>query len=113
MSEKLLDAKVRLHRRLIEEVNLSVLEKMSDDEVHRQIHGLVQQYTLAERLAQNAPAAMTTTISQGFDGNHTLCHGSMGNADILLHAAETLRRPHWRVSANQAAAIAIHQAVER
>src|SRR4051812_11409100 len=54
LSEKLLDAKVRLHRRLIEEVNLSVLEKMSDDEVHRQIHGLVQQYTLAERLALNA-----------------------------------------------------------
>ncbi len=54
LSEKLLDAKVRLHRRLIEEINLSVLEKMPDDEVHRQIHGLVQQYTLAERLALNA-----------------------------------------------------------
>jgi pilus assembly protein CpaF len=54
LSEKLLDAKVRLHRRLIEEVNLSVLEKMPDDEMRRQIHGLVQQYTLAERLALNA-----------------------------------------------------------
>jgi len=32
LSEKLLDAKVRLHRRLIEEINLSVLEKMPDDE---------------------------------------------------------------------------------
>jgi len=53
LSEKLLDAKVRLHRRLIEEVNLSVLEKMPDDQMRRQIHGLVQQYTLAERLALN------------------------------------------------------------
>jgi pilus assembly protein CpaF len=54
LSEKLLDAKVRLHRRLIEEVNLSVLEKMPDDEMRRQIHGLVQQYTLSERLPLNA-----------------------------------------------------------
>jgi pilus assembly protein CpaF len=54
LSEKLLDAKVRLHRRLIEEVNLSVLEKMPDEEMRRHIHGLVQQYILAERLALNA-----------------------------------------------------------
>jgi pilus assembly protein CpaF len=54
LSEKLLDAKVRLHRRLIEEINLSVLEKMPDDEVRRHVHALVSQYTLAERLALNA-----------------------------------------------------------
>ncbi len=54
LSEKLLDAKVRLHRRLIEEINLSVLEKMPDEEVRRHVHTLVAQYTLAERLALNA-----------------------------------------------------------
>src|SRR5712692_9721100 len=54
LSDKLLDAKVRLHRRLIEEINLSVLEKMPDEEVRRYVHGLVSQYTLAERLALNA-----------------------------------------------------------
>src|SRR6266705_1253597 len=54
LSEKLLDAKVRLHRRLIEEINLSVLEKMPDEEVRRHVHGLVAQYILAERLALNA-----------------------------------------------------------
>jgi pilus assembly protein CpaF len=54
LSEKLLDAKVRLHRRLIEEINLSVLEKMPDEEVRRHVHTLVSQYTLAERLALNA-----------------------------------------------------------
>src|SRR5919206_4325826 len=51
LSEKLLDAKVRLHRRLIEEINLSVLEKMPESEVRRQVHALVQQYTMGERLA--------------------------------------------------------------
>src|SRR5438067_4454639 len=53
-SEKLLDAKVRLHRRLIEEINLSALEKIPEEEVRRQIHRMVSQYTLAERLALNA-----------------------------------------------------------
>jgi pilus assembly protein CpaF len=34
-SDKLLDAKVRLHRRLIEEINLSAIEKVSEGEVRR------------------------------------------------------------------------------
>jgi pilus assembly protein CpaF len=54
LSEKLLDAKVRLHRRLIEEINLQALERMADEESRRHIHTLVAQYTLAERLALNA-----------------------------------------------------------
>ena len=35
LSDKLLDAKVRLHRRLIEEINLSALEKLPEDEMRR------------------------------------------------------------------------------
>jgi pilus assembly protein CpaF len=53
LSDKLLDAKVRLHRRLIEEINLSVLEKMPEEEVRQHVHTLVSQYTLSERLALN------------------------------------------------------------
>src|SRR5947209_14938969 len=52
--DKLLDAKVRLHRRLIEEINLSAIEKVSEGEVRRQISALVAQYVLAERIALNA-----------------------------------------------------------
>ena len=33
LSDKLLDAKVRLHRRLIEEINLSALEKLPEEEI--------------------------------------------------------------------------------
>src|SRR5690348_436247 len=54
LRDKLLDAKVRLHRRLIEEINLSAIEKVSEGEVRRQISGLVSQYVLAERIALNA-----------------------------------------------------------
>src|SRR5262249_46365710 len=54
LSAKLLDAKVRLHRRLIEEINRNALEKLPEDEMKRQIHGLVSQYTTAERLPLNS-----------------------------------------------------------
>ena len=53
LSDKLLDAKVRLHRRLIEEINLSALEKLPEDEIRRHVQGLVSQYVLVERLALN------------------------------------------------------------
>jgi pilus assembly protein CpaF len=54
LSDKLLDAKVRLHRRLIEEINLSALEKLPEDEMRRHVLQLVSQYIMTERLALNA-----------------------------------------------------------
>src|SRR3977135_4391793 len=53
LTDKLLDAKVRLHRRLIEEINLSALEKLPEDEMRAHIQQLVTQYIVAERLALN------------------------------------------------------------
>ena len=53
LTDKLLDAKVRLHRRLIEEINLSALEKLPEDEIRGHIQELVSQYVLTERLALN------------------------------------------------------------
>jgi pilus assembly protein CpaF len=54
LTDKLLDAKVRLHRKLIEEINLSALEKMPEDEIRKHVQQLVSQYILVERLALNA-----------------------------------------------------------
>ncbi|MGB8037339.1 MAG: ATPase, T2SS/T4P/T4SS family, partial [Pseudolabrys sp.] len=53
LSDKLLDAKVRLHRRLIEDINLSALDKVPEEELRRHVQQLVSQYVLAERLALN------------------------------------------------------------
>src|SRR5882672_5912401 len=53
LSNRLLDAKVRLHRRLIEEINLSALEKLPEEETRRYVQQLVSQYVLSERLALN------------------------------------------------------------
>lgn len=34
-------------------------------------------------------AAITTTLTEGFGKNHSLCHGDMGNLELLLLAAQT------------------------
>ena len=54
LTDKLLDAKVRLHRKLIEEINLSALEKLPEEDMRRHVQQLVSQYIVAERLALNA-----------------------------------------------------------
>jgi pilus assembly protein CpaF len=53
IAEKLLDAKVRLHRRLIEELNLAALEKLPEADLKREIHALIAQWVVAERLPLN------------------------------------------------------------
>jgi pilus assembly protein CpaF len=54
LTSKMLDAKVRLHRMVIEEFNLAAMEKLPEAEVRRQVHAMVSQFTLAERIALNA-----------------------------------------------------------
>ncbi len=56
------------------------------------------------RLNGEIDVALSSTFAQGFGSNHTLCHGNLGNAEILLHAAEILHQPAWRVKANQTVA---------
>jgi pilus assembly protein CpaF len=53
LAEKLLDAKVRLHRKLLEDINLSALEKLPEETLRTHVQELVTQYVLAERLALN------------------------------------------------------------
>src|SRR5579872_2805851 len=52
-SDALLDAKLRLHARMIEEVDLSQLEKLEAGDLRRQVRGLVGEFARAERLAFN------------------------------------------------------------
>jgi pilus assembly protein CpaF len=54
LTDKLLDAKVRLHRKLIEEINLSALEKLPENEIRAHVQEMVSQYILVERLPLNA-----------------------------------------------------------
>lgn len=50
---KLIDEKVKLHGRIIDEFNLSLIEKVSRDELARQVRRFVGDYVVAERLALN------------------------------------------------------------
>lgn len=51
---RILDAKMRLHRRLIDEINLSAIEKVPHHELKETVSGLVSQYILEERLPVNS-----------------------------------------------------------
>ncbi|MGL4490810.1 MAG: ATPase, T2SS/T4P/T4SS family, partial [Rhizobiaceae bacterium] len=52
-SDRVLDAKVRLHRKLIEELNLVALERLPVEDVRREIMGFVSEQVREERLALN------------------------------------------------------------
>ncbi|WP_242342860.1 type 2 lanthipeptide synthetase LanM family protein [Anaeromyxobacter terrae] len=39
--------------------------------------------------------ALQTTIDSGFGSNHSLCHGALGNLDLLLHAARHVDESWW------------------
>ena len=56
--------------------------------------------------------ALSTTLARGFGCNHTLCHGDLGNADILLSASEMLAYSPWQAHANHIAATAMESARE-
>ena len=53
INEKLIAAKDKLHKRLIEDLNLSQLEKLSPDAVMRELYGHVSGFAAEERLALN------------------------------------------------------------
>ncbi len=51
--QRFLDAKVRLHRRLIDEMNLTALDKVSPEELKQQVSVLASEYVMSERLPLN------------------------------------------------------------
>ena len=55
-------------------------------------------------LREEVDVALSTTVARGFGTNHALCHGDLGNAEILLDAARALSEPLWQAEANRAVA---------
>jgi type 2 lantibiotic biosynthesis protein LanM len=56
--------------------------------------------------------ALQTTLAQGFGSNHSLCHGDLGNLELLLQAAQTFDDPQWRAQMNHIAAM-ILESIQR
>lgn len=51
---ELIDAKVRLHRKLIDELNLSLIEKISRSELREQVYDVISEHVLSERIPLNS-----------------------------------------------------------
>ena len=64
--QDLIDAKVRLHRKLIDDLNLAVLERLSKEELRSQISDVVGDYVRSERMLLNA-VELELFISEVFD----------------------------------------------
>jgi type 2 lantibiotic biosynthesis protein LanM len=47
-------------------------------------------------LREEIKAALHTTCAEGFGWNHTLCHGDLGNLDLLVLAGRILDDSYWR-----------------
>jgi type 2 lantibiotic biosynthesis protein LanM len=57
---------------------------------------LIWPYNQNGRLRQEINIAVDTTIAQGFGFNHCLCHGDLGNLELLTLAAATFDNASWR-----------------
>lgn len=49
--------------------------------------------------------ALQATVKQGFGLNHSLCHGDLGNLELLLQASQVLDNPQWRTKIDYFAAV--------
>lgn len=45
------------------------------------------------KIREEIDIALNTTLQQGFAGNHSLCHGALGDIELPLTAAQVLNRP--------------------
>ena len=54
MTAQLIDAKVRVHRKLIDDLNLVSLERLPRDELRRQVSEIVTDYIKSDRILLNA-----------------------------------------------------------
>jgi type 2 lantibiotic biosynthesis protein LanM len=57
-----------------------------------------------EVLREDLEAALKVTLSSGFGRNHSLCHGDLGNLELLLQAGDTLSEPTLHLRAEGIAA---------
>ncbi|HET8840126.1 MAG TPA: type 2 lanthipeptide synthetase LanM family protein, partial [Ktedonobacteraceae bacterium] len=56
---------------------------------------------------QEIETAIKATIAQGLKDNHSLCHGALGNLDLLVQAVQTLNQSHHRKLLVEATAIVL------
>jgi type 2 lantibiotic biosynthesis protein LanM len=63
-------------------------------------------------LLHDVEAALETTIRHGWGGNHSLCHGDLGNLELLLAASLIVDEERWDDELGQASAVVLED-IER
>ncbi len=53
---------------------------------------LILPHNQNELIKDEAHVAINTTLKYGFEHDHSLCHGDLGNLDILMYAAENFNK---------------------
>lgn len=56
--------------------------------------------------------ALRIALAQGFGLNHSLCHGDLGNVELLLQASRSLGGPEWRHQLERMTSVVL-ESVER
>ena len=56
-------------------------------------------------IREEIDTALHTTLAQGFGSNHSLCHGDLGNLELLLQASQVLEDPQWGFEVDRLAAV--------
>ena len=57
-----------------------------------------------ETLRKELSIALATTAERGFGTNYCICHGDLGNAELLLQYAQSTRESQWAERAKRVAA---------
>jgi lantibiotic modifying enzyme len=63
-----------------------------------------------DTLRKELSIALATTAERGFGANYCICHGDLGNAELLLQFAQTTRESQWAERAKRVAAGVISDA---
>jgi type 2 lantibiotic biosynthesis protein LanM len=58
-----------------------------------------------DTIREEIDAALKTTLAYGFGRNHSLCHGDLGNLELVLLASQKLDQPQWSEELNRLASI--------
>jgi type 2 lantibiotic biosynthesis protein LanM len=57
-----------------------------------------------QNLREEAEIALRTTLQHGFGLNHCLCHGDLGNLEVIFQASQILNDPRWKNEVDHLAA---------
>ncbi len=65
-----------------------------------------------EKIREEVDVALKTTLENGFGKNHSLCHGDLGNLDLMLEASAEFGDPRSSFQLNRLAAIILESISE-